>query len=222
MVASTVFRHREDMPQLGAWLGSMRFLFAQLEEHQPWLSYGAIRYLDERLRPDSVVFEYGSGGSTLWFAERVRHVTSIEHDADWHARVVREAERAGIKNCTFVLREPSPWTTSEDGSPNKRAEYSSPRTPRSFEDYVRACEAFPDETFDLVLVDGTNRSACLRHVASKVRVGGVLALDDSELPLFRDDVLSLSAWPSTSFEGLRPGALARSRTTFWERPAQSG
>lgn len=221
MVGSTLIHHREDIPHLGAWLGSLRFLFAQLEAHQPWLSYEAIRYMDERLRPDSVVFEYGSGGSTLWFADRVRHVTSIEHDPDWHARVVREAERAGITNCSFVLREPTRWTSSEGETGDKRSEYSSPRTPGNFEDYVRACEGFPDATFDLVLVDGKTRSACLRHVASKVRLGGLLALDDSELPVFRDDLLSLTAWPSKSFEGLRPGSLARSRTTFWERTSQS-
>ena len=220
MVARTLIHHRAD-PHLGAWLRSLRFLSAQLEAHQPWLSYDAIRYMEERLWPDSVVFEYGSGGSTLWFAERVGRVTSIEHDPDWHARVVREAERAGITNCTIVLREPAPWASSEGESADKRGEYSSPTTPGSFEEYVRACEGFADETFDLVLVDGKTRSACLRHVASKVRLGGLLALDDSELPVFRDDVLSLAAWPSTSFEGLRPGSPSQSRTTFWERTAQS-
>jgi hypothetical protein len=220
MVASTLIHHHGD-PHLGAWLGSLRFLFGQLEAHQPWLSYDAIGYMEERLRPDSVVFEYGSGGSTLWFAERVRRVTSIEHDPDWHARVVQEARRAGITNCTIVLREPTRWASSEAEIADKRGEYSSPSAPGSFEDYVRACEGFADETFDLVLVDGKTRSACLRQVASKVRLGGLLALDDSERPLFRDDVLSLAAWPSTTFEGLRPGSPSQSRTTFWKRTARS-
>jgi len=33
------------------------------------------------------VFEYGSGGSTLWLAERAARVTSIEDDPAWHAAV---------------------------------------------------------------------------------------------------------------------------------------
>jgi predicted O-methyltransferase YrrM len=29
------------------------------------------------------VIEFGAGGSTLWLAQRVKHVTSYENDADW-------------------------------------------------------------------------------------------------------------------------------------------
>jgi precorrin-6B methylase 2 len=53
----------------------------------PWYSYPAIRFLEERIRPYWRVFEYGCGNSTLWWSARVKHVTSCEHHAGWHARV---------------------------------------------------------------------------------------------------------------------------------------
>jgi hypothetical protein len=203
MIASVVFLHREDLPNLGRWLGSLRHFDRQLEGHQPWLSFGAIAYMSDRLGPTSSVFEYGSGGSTLWFADRVGRVTSVEHDPDWRARVQREIERAQRGNASVMLREPTPALES----------------PESFEHYARACETFPDESFDLVLVDGKTRLACLERAALKVRVGGLLALDDSEMPRLRPAFARFATWPSRSFEGLRPGSIARSQTTFWTRPA---
>ena len=36
----------------------------------PWITYPAIEFLQERVRPDWDVFEYGSGNSTRWYAAR--------------------------------------------------------------------------------------------------------------------------------------------------------
>jgi hypothetical protein len=38
-----------------------------LEIELPWISYAAIDFLDGYLKPDMTVYEYGSGGSTLFF-----------------------------------------------------------------------------------------------------------------------------------------------------------
>lgn len=49
----------------------------------PWLHPDATLYLENLLRPDMEVLEHGAGGSTLWFGERARHVTSVESDLRW-------------------------------------------------------------------------------------------------------------------------------------------
>lgn len=54
----------------------------------PWFTYPATSFLDRRLEPGYRVFEYGAGGSTAWYAERVAEVTAVEHDPTW-AEVVR-------------------------------------------------------------------------------------------------------------------------------------
>jgi hypothetical protein len=49
----------------------------------PWYTYSFILFLKPRLKPGFVVFEYGSGNSTRWYAERVSHINAVEHDSEW-------------------------------------------------------------------------------------------------------------------------------------------
>lgn len=53
----------------------------------PWITYPAIRFLEQRVQKPFKVFEFGSGFSTLWWAKRVSSVTSVEHDKAWLDRV---------------------------------------------------------------------------------------------------------------------------------------
>jgi hypothetical protein len=46
----------------------------------PWYTFPAVDYLDGLDLSDKRVFEYGSGQSTLWWAERCKELTSVEHD----------------------------------------------------------------------------------------------------------------------------------------------
>ena len=49
----------------------------------PWFTYPAIRLLEQRVRPDWRVLEFGAGMGTLWWSQRVHEVVAIEHDAAW-------------------------------------------------------------------------------------------------------------------------------------------
>lgn len=53
----------------------------------PWIAYPAIRFLEPRIRQSFKVFEFGSGFSTLWWAQRVSSIRSVEHDQEWVDRV---------------------------------------------------------------------------------------------------------------------------------------
>lgn len=53
----------------------------------PWLHRDAIIYFEEILRPELSVLEHGCGGSTLWLAERVHNVVTIEHDMSWRLKI---------------------------------------------------------------------------------------------------------------------------------------
>src|SRR5690606_12057573 len=50
----------------------------------PWFTYSFIDFLEGRLNKNLSIFEYGSGNSTRYFAERVRHISSLEHDKSWY------------------------------------------------------------------------------------------------------------------------------------------
>jgi predicted O-methyltransferase YrrM len=53
----------------------------------PWLSPDVIQHLENLIQPDWEIIEHGSGGSTLWFAERCKSVMAFEGDPDWEQQV---------------------------------------------------------------------------------------------------------------------------------------
>ncbi len=59
-----------------------------LDLELPWFSYAAIEFLDSWLSPPMKVCEYGSGGSTLFFARRVKsnekfNVIVVDGTEEW-------------------------------------------------------------------------------------------------------------------------------------------
>lgn len=69
---------------------------------KPWLSPEVIDFLGGLLTPDMRVLEHGSGGSTLWFAERVKKVWAVENDPVWFDAVKAKAP----KNVVMRLQAP--------------------------------------------------------------------------------------------------------------------
>ena len=64
----------------------------------PWMAYHATLELEKRLTPDTVVWEWGCGSSTLWFAERCKHVTSVEHDLPYYLEMATKVP----SNCNIT------------------------------------------------------------------------------------------------------------------------
>src|SRR5207253_3435163 len=69
-----------------------------VELELPWFSYAAIDFLQSYLRSEMQVFEFGSGGSTLFFAQQCKSVTSVEDNAHWCEIVAARLARRGIEN----------------------------------------------------------------------------------------------------------------------------
>ena len=53
----------------------------------PWLTYPAIDFLSQFDFSDATVFEWGSGFSTLWWAERCKQIVTVESSAKWIAYI---------------------------------------------------------------------------------------------------------------------------------------
>src|SRR6266480_3726607 len=75
-----------------------------LDLELPWFSYAAIDFLAEELTAEMEVCEYGSGGSTLFFARRTRRVFSIEDNPKWFELVTERVKQLGLKNVEVTLR----------------------------------------------------------------------------------------------------------------------
>ena len=173
-------------------------LYRWMHPDAPWITPQAIVFLDEYLRPFMHGFEWGSGRSTAYFAKRLEHLTSVEHDTGWHRSVRRQLDHMGIPNVDLRLIQPIP----PDAMPevNWRADFPGykvmkkpPQRPE-FLDYFNAINPVRDESLDIVMVDGRAREACIVNAIPKIRSGGLLVLDNSDRPRYGEACAFLRTW----------------------------
>jgi predicted O-methyltransferase YrrM len=96
-------------------------------DFQPWLTYPMIEFLASLDLSGKSVLEFGSGGSTLYWAKHAKDVVSVEMDAAWADRLASLAP-ANVR----IIHEP-------DGGKYPDA----PKTLR--------------KNFDIILIDGAER-----------------------------------------------------------------
>ena len=134
--------------------------------YRPAIGESAQEFFATILRPDFTVFEWGSGGSTLWLAQRVAHVVTVENIPIWQLEVGRYAQQAGLDNIEYLL---VCWEKGE------------PITDALLDAYTETILQFPLESFDLIFSDGWGeaRRRCAPLADSRLKPGGWLVADDS-------------------------------------------
>lgn len=155
----------------------------------PWITYPCLTFLEDRVRKDFVVFEYGSGNSTLWWALRSNRVISCEHDPDWYAQVLpRVPQNVELKHIAL-----------EYGGA-----YSS-----QIKQYTKM--------FDVIFIDGRDRVNCVRNSLDALKPGGVLILDNSERPEYEQalELMQAMAFKRLDFVGPAPITIWTSRTSIF-------
>ncbi len=118
----------------------------------PWYTYSMISFLSDRVKPDMHVFEYGSGYSTLWWSQRVSHVTSCEHDRAWHDLIAARTP----SNVDYIY-----CALDTDGA------------------YCRVATPFKSE-FDCIVIDGRDRVNCAKQCLGALKDSGVIIWDNAE------------------------------------------
>jgi SAM-dependent methyltransferase len=136
-----------------------------LDLELPWFSYAAIDFLEGFLEAHMTVCEYGSGGSTLFFARRVKSVFSIEDNPQWFELVTQRLQQKQLSNAVVKLY---PFDF---------------KNPTGFE-HSSYLHAIPDQRFDIIVIDGSEewtqvRPACFQKAEGRVKTGGIIVVDDS-------------------------------------------
>jgi hypothetical protein len=178
--ASHLLRDSTQRKHLVRWLGSLRKNYL-LERRKPWIVFDALDFLESIPLNGARVFEYGSGGSTLYWLARGAECVSIEHDQVWYAMMRERLKDTGRIDYRLVRPQPSPEGGS--GDPSDPDDYSSDDAAfagQSFRSYVTQIDAFPSEYFDVVLIDGRARPSCVKHSVPKVKIGGSIILDNAD------------------------------------------
>jgi hypothetical protein len=165
-----VYRHltlRYITSRLGVMLNEI------LHKDAPWLVPEAVRFLDNWLVSSDMGFEWGSGRSTTWFAKRTMHLSSVESSKDWFNRVRATIDNQGLTNVQYRF-------CCTDGIEESVAGDS---------DYVNAIEGIPNDSLDYVLVDGWARDYCTLASLGKLKIGGILVIDNANWFLVPPDGL---------------------------------
>ncbi len=158
----------------------------------PWFTYPFIDFLSPRLIKDLVVFEFGSGNSTLFFSEKVKRVISIEHQKEWYYLISKRKP----ENVEIILTESD-----------------------SVYDYLEYFNNLKEKV-DLIIVDGLHRNECLINSVNKLSENGVIILDDSERSEYQNgiDFIHSKGFKSLEFWGISPGYLYKKSTmVFYNR-----
>ncbi len=178
--ASHLLRSPTQRKHIFRWLGSLRANYL-LDHRTPWIVFDAIDFMESIPLEGKRVFEYGSGGSTLFWLKRGAECVSIEHDVRWHELIRDRLKDASRIDYRLVRPEPTQDRgTADPADPDRYASDDPSFSDQSFKNYVCQIDAFPDASFDVVLIDGRARPACIKHSVSKVKVGGFIILDNAE------------------------------------------
>jgi SAM-dependent methyltransferase len=204
---------------LWQWFESLREDYL-LTRPSPWFAFDAIDLLRRRLRPGLRIFEYGCGGSTLfWLESRPSSLVSIEHDEGWFREMNTALGDSAVVDLRLVPPEPEPEATNADPASPDAYRSSSPDFPAvSFRRYASQIDAFPDGHFDIVAIDGRARPSCIKHAHAKVRPGGLLVIDDADRGhYFARTRPFLEGYAMTRFDGVFPHLTFRCATAVGVR-----
>ncbi len=163
----------------------------------PWMTYNFIQYLKKNLTAQDVVFEFGCGSSTLFFANRVKKVVALETRGKWLEIMQEKIKALNLKNVELILME--------NGLEN--------------ENYATMAKnlAAKGVYFDLVVVDSIKRSNCAQESINALKPGGKLILDDSQRSNYGKifEFMKQHGFQSQNFEGIEPGGLKIKKSTIF-------
>jgi hypothetical protein len=128
----------------------------------PWLTKFANTIITSFLKRADIGLEFGSGRSTIFFAQIVKFLTSVENDRYWYNKINDILINKSITNVDYLFR---PKDIDEENPANS--------------DYIKVCNNFPRSSLDFVLVDGIYRAAVANLVIDKLRPGGLFILDNA-------------------------------------------
>lgn len=176
--------------EVSGWLNSLSLGKPVNAENEPipWYTYPAIEFLEDKVKSDFLVFEFGSGQSTLWWAERVKKVISIESDQNWFNEITQQMPQ----NVKLNL----------ESDEQKYANFILP---------------YPDQYFDVIIVDGINRNVCLEKSLGKLKENGLIIFDNTDDYRYDSSLRLLSSlgYKRIDFWGLIPGYVYKNCTSLF-------
>jgi hypothetical protein len=173
------------------WFSSLDGVPRNQDGYVPWITYPAFRQLARIVRPDWRVFEYGCGGSSLWWASQVEQVFSVEHDAVWAARIAAAAPpnlkivtRVSGEECSLERQDSVAKFMAHPPelplSPFPEHNVMHGLTAKEFIAYATEITGHPRESFDAIVVDGMARTLCAWMAPRYLKPDGIIVFDNTD------------------------------------------
>jgi len=147
-----------------------------IQKQNPCFMPGAKEYIESILNKDMVVFEWGSGASTQWFAYRVKFIYSVEHQRKWFDTT--SGYMADCNNFRLIFKQICP-----------------------IDDYVKSICSTMHNQFDVIIIDGRHRVECLREAIKHIKPNGFIIFDDIERIRYAEAKRILSTFHAKYFYG---------------------
>ena len=209
--------------QFRRWIKDQRSGENTLIRELPWMTYDAIDFLTTICKPDMRIFEWGSGGSTFFFSKRCLRVVTVEHDPKWSELLADKLKELSVANVDYIEipgEEVSDWEKRDYRNPDDFVSRDRNSIGLSYEKYVKAIEEYPDNYFDIVVVDGRARKCCIKHAIPRLKKGGYLVVDNTERKYYLagfPELQNREEWGKTEFQGPVFFQHAFSKTSFFRK-----
>ncbi len=173
-----------------------------MNNYFPRLSFLTIEFLEKIITSDSLVFEIGSGYSTIWFGKRAKKVVALEGSGKWHKRVQELIKKEGLQNVKL---------------------YFDPKYPKKqFKDILQDEDIIE---YDIVLHDGPlavgSRVEAMKFIHLFVKQGGYLVIDDThdqECAEGTKKYLDILGWEKLSIPYGRDAYRRKKSAVIYRRP----
>jgi hypothetical protein len=128
-----------------------------MDAYKPDWSPDTIDRINEVVTKNYTVFEWGTGFSTIWLAQRAGQVITMEHNPEWYNRIKGLAKSLGLFNIDFNLY---------------------PLTDERYFTHIHNTGGV-----DLIIIDGRERMKCFKEA---IKLNKFIMLDDSERERYKE------------------------------------
>jgi hypothetical protein len=137
----------------------------------PWFTYASIDFLKNRIQKTHHIFEYGSGGSSIWFSKHAQSVDSVEHHEGWYNKIIQLAKPLPNLKVSLVQLKKN----------HQSLEYAILAFIRDDEgnnNYINHVNT-TEKKYHIVIIDGLFRNDCLVACLSNLTKDGIIILDNT-------------------------------------------
>lgn len=140
----------------------------------PWYTYPAIDYLNQIDLSGKVVFEYGCGFSTLYWARKTSHVFSVDHNEEWYNRIKKMLP----ENATLYYLN-------------------------DLDQYQNFCRV-NNKMYDIIIIDGKRRYMSCLAAIDQIKEDGFIILDNADWHPNTVKLLTSKGFKRIDFIGFGP------------------